>query len=1050
MVLQVEAHILSQQHRPSSLTHFGNPPIIYDFAAVGFQTFDVSDVNKDNLSIRLTKRSPPGPILTNSTLNGSYKRIGLIFNLPHYSEKFREPEDVDSEIKYIRSLYDHPLSIPHHEITTSLINTLATRVKGDAGYALEDINEIVVLCRALLASDTSPDSLIGAFQALTGAVLDELYRSWQIQSLDHAIDCLREALKTYASGLRQVSLDLANLLAARFLILHINGDYQEAKAVLHDITVSRPPGDLSGSYHIQASSLIAAIGHARSIVDANLEDFEGTIYRCRSFLDHAHSFGDPLHPVITTLLAGHAELGHKHIALSQSARPGIAHLEVDSLPCSGQLSTFDVGAGGYNNVPAPLPMSFEEKINHLQRLYSSARPGTDHQRQCLKDLVCCYNAKVSSTYDTTYVEEAIKYNRGLIATTHPTDQSKFLHLSAFGYLLYVAFHRTEKVEYLDESITHLREVLKLDGARPIYFATIRGLLDSLSIRWQLFRRSHDLDDVMSLFASGVKDSYATVPSRFELACHWAHTGRIFRHPSVLIAYNSAMSLMQESLAFAPTLSNQHDLLLEKHDLYEKTPLNFASYHIRAGQVERAVEVLEQGRALLWSEMRGFRTSTDRLRAADPDLADRFTAINEELEMLTTSAPPNGSVGMNDGEFESDEWVAQFPVLMEKQQELLKERDFLISKIRGLPGLEKLLLPLSFDTLRSAASHGPVIIINHCKWRSDIIIVLHDSPPSLITTPYNFFGRANRLKDELLGTRQRYGPGSNQYVRALISVLKGLYELIGIPVIERLKELRIPEQSRIWWCPTSVFGYLPLHAMGPIPSAGKEMRYFSDIYISSYTPTLSALITSRKSGTRNSGQPSILLVAQPDPSLPGVSGEIPVIQSLDLPVTSLISQSATPSAVLDGLRHHQFCHFACHGTLTTGKPFEASIVLHKEEPLLLLDIVRSRLPAGECAFLATCHTAELSDGSMPDEVLHLSAAMQYSGFRSVIGTMWAMADEDGQYLAKYFYESMFSDENSKQGVPYYERSSRALAVAIRMLRGRGVRLERWVNYAHFGA
>jgi CHAT domain-containing protein len=88
--------------------------------------------------------------------------------------------------------------------------------------------------------------------------------------------------------------------------------------------------------------------------------------------------------------------------------------------------------------------------------------------------------------------------------------------------------------------------------------------------------------------------------------------------------------------------------------------------------------------------------------------------------------------------------------------------------------------------------------------------------------------------------------------------------------------------------------------------------------------------------------------------------------------------------------------------------------------------------------------------MPDEVLHLSAAMQYSGFRSVIGTMWAMADEDGQYLAKYFYESMFSDENSKEGVPYYERSSRALAVAIRMLRGRGVRLERWVNYVHFGA
>jgi hypothetical protein len=67
-------------------------------------------------------------------------------------------------------------------------------------------------------------------------------------------------------------------------------------------------------------------------------------------------------------------------------------------------------------------------------------------------------------------------------------------------------------------------------------------------------------------------------------------------------------------------------------------------------------------------------------------------------------------------------------------------------------------------------------------------------------------------------------------------------------------------------------------------------------------------------------------------------------------------------------------------------------------------------------------------------------------------MWAMADEDGQYLAKYFYESMFSDErhDERHGAPYYERSAKALEDAVRMLRRRGVSVERWVNYAHFGA
>jgi hypothetical protein len=63
-------------------------------------------------------------------------------------------------------------------------------------------------------------------------------------------------------------------------------------------------------------------------------------------------------------------------------------------------------------------------------------------------------------------------------------------------------------------------------------------------------------------------------------------------------------------------------------------------------------------------------------------------------------------------------------------------------------------------------------------------------------------------------------------------------------------------------------------------------------------------------------------------------------------------------------------------------------------------------------------------------------------------MWEMADEDGQYLVKYFSKFIFSDES--QGVPYYERSAKALAAAVRRLRGRGVSPERWVNYVHFGA
>jgi CHAT domain-containing protein len=241
-------------------------------------------------------------------------------------------------------------------------------------------------------------------------------------------------------------------------------------------------------------------------------------------------------------------------------------------------------------------------------------------------------------------------------------------------------------------------------------------------------------------------------------------------------------------------------------------------------------------------------------------------------------------------------------------------------------------------------------------------------------------------------------------------------------------------------------------MGPIPSSEPgRPRYFSDLYIPSYTPSLSALIDSRRGSPRTLEKPSLLLVAQPDHSLPGVKGEIKVIRKLEeqVSVMGLVSRDATPTSVIEGLRGSQLAHFACHGVLETGKPFEASFKLHEGERLTLLEIVRSRLADAEFAFLSCCHAAEITADSVSNKALHLTAAMQYCGFRSVVGTMWAMADTDGRDLAKNFYKSLFSRQHSS--VPYYERSAEALRDATQKLRGkRGITLERWVNFVHYGA
>ena len=447
-------------------------------------------------------------------------------------------------------------------------------------------------------------------------------------------------------------------------------------------------------------------------------------------------------------------------------------------------------------------------------------------------------------------------------------------------------------------------------------------------------------------------------------------------------------------------------------------------------------------------MRGLRTSTDQLRIVDPTLADKFSDINRRLEFVTMSVAQS-----DDSDIGSHEDSISHLVLT--QRRLLEKRNLLIPHLQSLPGFEHFLKLPSFDFLNAAASHGPIIIVNPSQspFPSHIILLLKDSRPFIISAPPNFQDRAIQLENELLRVRKEKGPGSKDYDCSLAFVLSDLYELVGKRVIERLRKFKVPEKSRVWWCPTGAFCSLPLHAMGPIPSDDGKELYFSDLYIPSYTPTFSALIESRKRGSlsdaSDNSKPSILLVAQPE-TLPGAFGEIKAIEATKTTVKSLISKNATPETVIEGLRGHRFAHFVCHGLLETGKPFDASLELHKAN-LTLLEIVRSQLPAAEFAFLAACHTAELTEDSVADEGLHLTAAMQYCGFRSVVGTMWAMADTDGADLSKHFYKAIFTDRDDQNGVPYHERSARALQIAVKKLRKkRGMTLERWVNFVHYGA
>ncbi|KAI9433912.1 hypothetical protein H4582DRAFT_2060591 [Lactarius indigo] len=77
--------------------------------------------------------------------------------------------------------------------------------------------------------------------------------------------------------------------------------------------------------------------------------------------------------------------------------------------------------------------------------------------------------------------------------------------------------------------------------------------------------------------------------------------------------------------------------------------------------------------------------------------------------------------------------------------------------------------------------------------------IDDSPADNLRAT-DLFGRL-LLKQH---SRHKYGLDSSHYDQILPFVLVELYNLVGKPVIDRLRQLKVPEQSRIWWCPTCAF------------------------------------------------------------------------------------------------------------------------------------------------------------------------------------------------------------------------------------------------------
>lgn len=367
----------------------------------------------------------------------------------------------------------------------------------------------------------------------------------------------------------------------------------------------------------------------------------------------------------------------------------------------------------------------------------------------------------------------------------------------------------------------------------------------------------------------------------------------------------------------------------------------------------------------------------------------------------------------------------------------------LREIREIEGFESFLRPPQYSELRQAAVGGPVIVINVALVQSDAIIVLPHSDPILVSLPM-----AKLEVIQTLVARMGLQPAALAD-EDMVRILRELWKILVQPIVERLQSpvVGLCPGSRIWWCPAGPASELPLHAAGPYAEGERNL---SQIFISSYTPTLGALIRAREAQVpvARAGRPSLLIVSQPE-----TPGEDPLRSAADerrfiqkhAHGTAMVMEgtSGTCNAVIDGLMTQSWLHLACHGHHDPLRPFLSHFSLH-DGPLSLRAIIQHELPHADLAYLSACHSAKVNEGH-PDEMLHLAAGMMFAGYKSVVGTMWALDDDTGSIMANEFYRMMLG---SGRGPKTSDKAAVALVKSLERLPD-WVPLTQRINFVHFG-
>lgn len=871
----------------------------------------------------------------------------------------------------------------------------------------------------------------------TRALIAMFQRDGSEHTLHQVVAAAEEALRSAVPGDPFPHSDVGLALRMRY---EFGGDPQDLEQALHHARTAarllRRTDD--PNYAIIQSNLalvLAAPGHAAALADGSsvlrTALLNGNVTpAARALLDY--NLGTLLRDLAAATGDGHL-LVEALEYLQQAVR--------DAPPSDANLGLYHCGLAGalhalYDQGDAT-PADLDEAVAAAQAAIGVPTGGAHRAASLytLGNLLTIRHGERDDPADLDRAAEALREARDLLHRDHFYTGPL---LTQYGEVLRTQALQRGRTEAYAAALAPLREGLwHCPPDQPSWAMAALFLADALL-------EDPDAEESAYLEAQGLYRRAANHPTgvpalRLQAAMNWGRL-LVLREDwaQALRAYTTAIGLLP--LAAWPGLPRR-DRLRALRTASELSGVA-ASVALNAGAPQCAVELLEAARGQLLSHALNMRSDLEVLRQHDASLAEELERVRREMNTIRTKAVITADS------------VPKFHQHAERQRQLQRRWDELTDRARSMPGLERFLLPPSFEDLSAAGDRGPVVLLNTSLLRSDALILTRGSV-TVLPLPDLDVTEAERRAGAWAELLSDPDADLAAAVRPMLRDLVGwLWETITGPVLRTLDASREPGEgghpsSRLWWCPSGPLNRLPLHAACPAAGGGDA----ADHFVPSYTPTVRALLAARAAAPSPRAVPRPLFVGVSKvpgtglDDLPGVIDELHQVGNHLAPNRKLNDATATREEVLAVLPNHDWLHFAGHGGQT---PDSADGVLYTWDhaatgSIRVADISDLRLIGAQLAFLSACETLRAPVGH-PDEAVHLAGAMQLAGFRHVVAAQWRIGSQWAIAVAEDFYAAL----KETDGRPNPDRAAYALHGALRRLQAdRADAIERWTPYVHVG-